>query len=100
MSKENRKTKPHDRIELAFEMDLVVELTAISTTIPHGLMRFSRSAKVLNIQGIKREERDFIIYHPPPRAPAYMTPARVYARGVCGYRFSPGRQDHPPHMEP
>lgn len=67
------------------------EITTIPSQLPHGLVRFSRCVKVREYREKEREERDFIIYLTTPRTPAYMTPACVYVRGVCGYRFSPAR---------
>jgi hypothetical protein len=78
MSKENREKTSRD----SSGAGVVVEITAITTRKPHGLVGFSRRGKVLEYKGKEREERDFIMYRTTPRAPAYWTPARVYARGM------------------
>ncbi len=57
------------------------EIAAITTRLPRGRVSFSRRWKMLKNKEIEREERDFIIYHTPPRTPACMTPARVRVRG-------------------
>ncbi len=82
MSKENREKTSQKTSRDSSGAGVVVEITAITTRKPHGLVRFSRRGKVLEYKEKEREERDFIMYLTTPRAPAYWTPARVYARGM------------------
>lgn len=89
MSKEGREKTSQKASRTTPGPVMVVEITAITTRKPHGSVRFSRCVEVLEYIEKEREERDFIIYLTTPHTPAYMTPARAYARGVCGYRFSP-----------
>lgn len=89
MSRESRATTSQKHSRAASEAGVIVEITATTAIKPHGSMRLSRRMKVLAYREKEREERDFIMYLTTPRTPAYMTPACVYVRGVCGYRFSP-----------
>ena len=91
MSQENRATTSQKNALAASEANMVVEITATTAIKPHGSVRFSRCVKVLEYREKEREERDFIIYLTTPHTHAHMTPACVYVRGVCGYRFSPAR---------
>jgi hypothetical protein len=82
MSAERHEKTSQKAAYAASRADVAVEITAITGRKPHGLMRFSRCRKVLKNKEKEREERDFIIPHSTLRAPTYMTPARVYARGA------------------
>lgn len=86
MSKENREKTSEKTSRSSSGAGVVVEITAITTRKPHGPMRFSRSGKVPEYREKEREERDSIMYLTTPHAPTYMTPARVYARGVRLFR--------------